>query len=633
MSQGFAPAADEPPAAECASIAAEYDWSESDLGPRDRWDPVVDAVVRTLLETNAPMAYCHGAGYAMVYNDRFADLLGATHPRSWSQRASDVMPEVWARPGFVAAIDSVFDGGPPFHDDGEMVDLTGTGLPHPDWAYLARSYSPVRDAEDAVLGILVVVVEIAPVLVLVDSGEHGDHGAAPWRGTELWDETAARGSLIWSGFRAGARAPERAVAEPAQRFVADGSGQRILPINGPDIRGSLGYRRVRRHLPDIQMVTLAARDQNDATVTGSGAEFYDVFSLPDGRLAIAIGQLVGAGMAAGPVAVQIKVGLRGAALTSSDPNVIFTALDKLIGHLDPAIPPMAPMAPMAPTPGQDEVTEPANPGFGGELFATTLLGIFDPATGELLLASAGHLPPAIVHRQGSASPRHTSGLQAEYAKAEPGPPLGIPGARPVLQMILDEGDALVAVTQGLLGRHDRDLVQGRAALLQTLRTMRATAARSISQHVIDNLVGDRGLDKDCALLVVVHDSRTYQEASVLVPAHTIAVGGARRWVRAQLESWGLDELSVANAVMCASELVTNVVEHAGTSARLTMELADRLLVTVEDTGTWSAPRIGREDHSAGQGRGLALVAAISDAMGHARGVDGSTVWFEILVHR
>ena len=64
-----------------------------------------------------------------------------------------------------------------------------------------------------------------------------------------------------------------------------------------------------------------------------------------------------------------------------------------------------------------------------------------------------------------------------------------------------------------------------------------------------------------------------------------------------------------------------------------MELADQLLVTVEDTGTWSAPRPGREDHSASQGRGLALVAAASEAMGHAHGAGGSTVWFEIALER
>jgi hypothetical protein len=60
-----------------------------------------------------------------------------------------------------------------------------------------------------------------------------------------------------------------------------------------------------------------------------------------------------------------------------------------------------------------------------------------------------------------------------------------------------------------------------------------------------------------------------------------------------------------------------------------MELAARLLVTVEDTGTWSAPRAGSQDRSAAQGRGLALVAAVADAMGYARGFEGSTVWFEL----
>jgi anti-sigma regulatory factor (Ser/Thr protein kinase) len=133
--------------------------------------------------------------------------------------------------------------------------------------------------------------------------------------------------------------------------------------------------------------------------------------------------------------------------------------------------------------------------------------------------------------------------------------------------------------------------------------------------------------------VVVRDSQDHQMASVLVPPHTIAVRGARRWARAQLESWGLNEEVVTAAVIGISELVTNVVQHAGTSARVTLELAYRLLVTVEDTGTWSAPRDGRDDPSASQGRGLALVAGVSDAMGHARGLDGSTVWFEIALDR
>jgi len=335
--------------------------------------------------------------------------------------------------------------------------------------------------------------------------------------------------------------------------------------------------------------------------------------------------VMGAGGAAAAVMAQVKVSLRRAAQTSSDPNVIFTALDELVGHLDgtwPAVPGYDPDSPQA-----DSV------GFGGELFVTALIGVFDPATGDLLLASAGHFPPAVVRRRTANGTQAEPGPIAEYATLEPGPPLGLTGTRPVTQIILQEGDALVAFTDGLLERHARSLDQGRSRLLETLSTMSATAARSISQHVVDALIGDKGLEHDCALLVVVRDSQVHQLASVLVPPHTIAVRGARRWARTQLESWGVDEEIVTAAVICVSELVTNVVQHAGTSARVTMELADRLLVTVEDTGSWSAPRTGQEDPSASQGRGLALVAAVSDSMGHARGVDGSTVWFELALDR
>jgi len=628
LTHKFSPVADGSPAVRCATLAAEYDWAHSEFGPHDQWPTAVDVVVRTLLEATAPMAYFHGVDHAMVYNDRFADALGATHPRAWGKHAEAVMPEIWSRPGYADAVDKVFAGGPSFHDDGEMLDMKGGQRTRPDWDYLARSYSAVRDSDGSVLGILVVVVEIAPVLVLVggsEQGERGDQGAARWRGVELWDETVSRQPLIWSGFRAGARPPETPVAESDQRFVTEGAGRLVLPINGPDIGGIIGYLGMRRHLPDVQMVTLMARDQNDATGTASGGEFYDVFSLPDGRLAVTIGDVTGAGSESAVVMRQIKVGLRGAALVSTDHNAIFAELDELVGHLEMSWHAMADQGEGSTAVGSSR--------FGGELFVTALLGVFDPDNGELLLASAGHFPPAVVRRKRTTDTPAESERLAEYVNVEPGPPVGITGHRPVLRLALEEGDALVGYTDGLLERHERSLAQGQSKLLQTLSTMSSTAPRSISQHVVDDLIAAEGLEHDCALLVVVRDSRVHQMASVLVPPHAIAVRGARRWVHDQLESWEVDEEIDTAAVMCVSELVTNVGQHAGTSARVTMELADRLLVTVEDTGTWSTPRIGPEDHSAGRGRGLALVAAITDAMGHARGVDGSTVWFEMALDR
>jgi hypothetical protein len=83
-------------------------------------------------------------------------------------------------------------------------------------------------------------------------------------------------------------------------------------------------------------------------------------------------------------------------------------------------------------------------GCAGELLVTALLAVFDPATGELLLASAGQLPPAVVRPRTAASTAASAqadpGPWAEFAQVEPGPPLGIAGSRPVLRLV-----ALVAV--------------------------------------------------------------------------------------------------------------------------------------------------------------------------------------------
>ena len=689
---------------------AGYDWSETELGPQEQWVPAVAAVVRTLLEATVPMAYCHGESHAMVYNDRFAHVLGSRHPGVWGQRADLVIPEIWSRPGMDEVFDKVFAGGPPFHDDGDMLHEEGRQHLGRDEGYFVGSYSAVRDSDGSVLGVLVVAVEIPSAVrrieavialatalastVTVDDvastalrhaintlecetasiclGGAGQDGwrVARWRGIELWDETAGRLPLIWSGTNEGADSPEAAVAESGQRFVAQSGRLVILPISGTEVAGSMGYLGMQPHLPDVRMVvleacallisdamsraqqfearrgaaellqrtllpqvlpsvpgvTLAGRYQPVGTGTAAGGDFYDAFLLPDGRLAVTVGDVMGRGAAAATVMGQVRAALRGAALSNPDPNAVFTALDELVSSLDVSWPAVTVY-------GQSSAYA-GIAGFGGELFVTALIGILDPATGELLLSSAGHFPPAVVLRRAEPDSEGDPGRSAEFAAVEPGPPLGIPGNRPVLRLVLQERDALVAFTDGLLLRHERSLTQGLDTLLRMLSTMAPTEPRSISQHLVDELSGPAGLEDDCALLVLLRDSRVHHKASILAPPQAGAVRGVRLWVRDQLDAWGLDEETTAAAVMGVSELVTNVVLHAGTPARVSVELADRLLVMVEDTGARGAPRPRSSDNlAASRGRGLALVEAISDAMGYERDAGGSTVWFEIELDR
>jgi anti-sigma regulatory factor (Ser/Thr protein kinase) len=119
---------------------------------------------------------------------------------------------------------------------------------------------------------------------------------------------------------------------------------------------------------------------------------------------------------------------------------------------------------------------------------------------------------------------------------------------------------------------------------------------------------------------------------MLLRIHLLAGDGAaceaRRAVRAALSAQP-PEL-VETAVLLTSELVTNAVVHAGDSATLVIESAERVArIEVVDPGhaTYLAPlRLGPSSES---GRGLAIVEDLADAWGVDSRVGGKAVWFEL----
>jgi anti-sigma regulatory factor (Ser/Thr protein kinase) len=89
--------------------------------------------------------------------------------------------------------------------------------------------------------------------------------------------------------------------------------------------------------------------------------------------------------------------------------------------------------------------------------------------------------------------------------------------------------------------------------------------------------------------------------------------------------------------LLVSELVTNSVRHAGLppGARLQLDItheAGRVRLAVRDGGTGFDPSQLREaDPLACDGRGIAIVAALSDAWGVECDAEGCTVWCEVIV--
>ncbi|MGQ0603273.1 MAG: SpoIIE family protein phosphatase, partial [Anaerolineales bacterium] len=147
-----------------------------------------------------------------------------------------------------------------------------------------------------------------------------------------------------------------------------------------------------------------------------GGDFYDWLSLPDGRLAIIIGDVTDKGLPAALVMATTRALLRAALEHSTSPSV---ALEQVNNLLHPDIPP--------------------------KMFATCLMAVLDPTTGRLVYANAGHDQP--FHR------RHSSEVVELRAR---GMPLGLmPGMRyEEKETCVEPGECVLFYTDGLVEAHN-----------------------------------------------------------------------------------------------------------------------------------------------------------------------------------
>ncbi|WP_093639636.1 ATP-binding protein [Streptomyces sp. 2224.1] len=124
-----------------------------------------------------------------------------------------------------------------------------------------------------------------------------------------------------------------------------------------------------------------------------------------------------------------------------------------------------------------------------------------------------------------------------------------------------------------------------------------------------------------------------REWETLFLAEAKGVAELRRFTRSHLELWGVPGIA-DTAQLCVSELVTNVLTHVGPGTPAALALSMRgghLRIAVRDTDPRALPTLVSAPPSSESGRGLGLLAAMTDGWGVIPSSSGKVVWCELAV--
>ncbi|WP_336485204.1 sensor histidine kinase [Methylobacterium nigriterrae] len=123
------------------ALLRDRDWSRSALGPSRDWPDPVRVAVDMVLGAPLPAALLWDRDGLVLYNDAFAEAVGARHPAAFGAPAAEGLPELWLSAGEI--LREALDGGVP---PGRM--RAGDGAEH--------VLVPVRGADGAAAGLLLI---------------------------------------------------------------------------------------------------------------------------------------------------------------------------------------------------------------------------------------------------------------------------------------------------------------------------------------------------------------------------------------------------------------------------------------------------------------------------------------------
>jgi hypothetical protein len=330
----------------------------------------------------------------------------------------------------------------------------------------------------------------------------------------------------------------------------------------------------------------AVRYQPASSPLQVGGDWYDVVELDDGRIALVVGDCVGHGLAAATVMGQLRSACRALLIEHPNPGAVLGALDRFAARLP------------------------------GAACTTAFCAVLDTETGELTYSSAGHPPPVVVHGDRTAR-------TLEDARAIP---LGLrPNRfRPESRVTLPARATLLLYTDGLVERRRQSLDLGIARATDLVRVGSGAALDELASDLLASLTPDDGYQDDVALLL-------YRQPTPLemnFPAEAGELAGTRNALRGWLTRANVDAEQVQDVLIATGEAVANAIEHGhrdnrgGTVTLRATALADRVHVTVVDTGVWKTPR---PDVDITRGRGVTLMRALMQDVSIHPDPTGTTV--------
>ena len=205
------------------------------------------------------------------------------------------------------------------------------------------------------------------------------------------------------------------------------------------------------NFPGIAVVTHYESAWEELSV---GGDFFDVFALEGGKIALVVGDISGKGLAAAVLTAEVKFTLRAYLNEYRHLGRAMTSLNNYLCDVPQA---------------QRE---------GVLSFTVLTLAVIDPASGAVSLAVAGAEPPLVLRASGKIESMDPKGS---------GLPLGIRAGEeyPVTAFQFSPGDTLLITTDGIIeARHGRKLF-GPEGMEQAAREAAELPLRQIGQAIVD----------------------------------------------------------------------------------------------------------------------------------------------------